>query len=137
MISDHFGRQSPRLWNHKDIDFLIPVSQFSQAIAMFKNLGYVKMFVPYKKARLTENHVRFGSLIDGRKVLVDLYAQNKISTIRITHKNISYLLLSPQKELDNWKDRRKRDGSKPSIDLSIEFLDQVVNKEVFEENEIQ
>lgn len=137
MLSDFLRRASPRPWNHKDIDFIVPLSQFSKAIAFFKSLGYARGFVPRKKARLVQNHIRFGNTINETKVLVDLYGESKISVVRIQRNNIKIPLLSPRVELENWKDREKRLGPKPSISLSIKFLNYVASEELFEEEELE
>ena len=136
MLSNFLKRDSPRPWNHKDIDFIVPLSQFSKAIAFFKSLGYTKVFVPHKKARLTKNHVRFGNEVNNTKILVDLYGEPKISIIKIKQNNIEIPLVSPRIELENWEDRKQRVGSKPSINLSIEFLKRVIEKNIFEEEEL-
>ena len=133
ILSNFLKRDSPRPWNHKDIDFIVPLSQFSKAIAFFKSLGYTKVFVPHRKARLTKNHVRFGTNVNNIKILVDVYGEPKISIIRIKQNNNEIPLLSPRIELENWKDRKKREGSKSSINLSIEFLKFVIEKNLFEE----
>lgn len=136
MLSDYLKRDSPRPWDHKDIDFIVPLSQFSRAIAFFKSEGYVKVYVPHKKARLTENHVRFGKIVDKRKVLVDLYGEAEISVAKIKRNDIGIPVLSPKIELENWKDRETRIGPKPSISLSIEFLNYVVSEALLEEEEL-
>ena len=136
ILSNFLKRDSPRPWNHKDIDFIVPLSQFSKAIAFFKSLGYTKVFVPHKKARLTKNHVRFGNKVNDTKILVDLYGEPKISIIKIKQNNIEIPLLFPRIELENWEDRKEREGSKPSINLSIEFLKSVIKKDLFEEEEL-
>ena len=136
MLLDYLKRNSPRRWNHKDIDFIVPLSQFSRAIAFFKSEGYARVFVPHKKARLTKNHVRFGNIIDKTKVLLDLYGEPKISVVRIKRNDIKIPLLSPRIELENWKDREKRLGPKPSISLSIQFLNYVLSQNLFEEEEL-
>lgn len=137
MLSDYLKRDSLRPWNHKDIDFIVPLSQFSRAIAFFKSEDYVRVFVPHKKARLTENHIRFGKIIDDTKVLVDLYGEAEISVARIKRNNIQIPVLSPKIELENWEDREKRIGSKPSISLSIELLNHVVSEALLEEEELK
>lgn len=136
ILSDYLKRDSPRPWNHKDIDFIVPLRQFSRAIAFFKSDGYMRVFVPHKKARLTENHIRFGKIIDNTKVLVDLYGEPEISVVKIKRNNIEIPLLSPKIELENWKDREKRLGPKPSISLSIKFLNHIVSEELLEEEEL-
>lgn len=136
ILSDVLKRDSPRPWNHKDIDFVVPLSQFSKAIPFFKSLSYTKVFVPYKKRRIVKNHVRFGKNVNNTKILVDIYATPKVSIIKIKRNNVEFLLLSPRVELENWKDREHREGSKPSINLSIDFLECVVAMNLFEEEEL-
>jgi len=136
MLSDFLGRESVRTWNHKDIDFIVPLSQFSKAIAFFKEIGFVKVFVPYKKRRLTKNHTRLGNVIEGQKILVDIYGLLRIPIVRIERNKTQIALISPRLELDNWIDRRQRLGSKPAIDLSIEFLKNVVNDDLIKEEDI-
>lgn len=136
ILSDVLKRDSPRPWNHKDIDFVVPLPQFSKAIPFFKSLGYIKVFVPYKKRRIVKNHVRFGKNVNNTKILVDIYGTPKVSIIKTKRNNIEFLLLSPRVELENWKDREQREGSKPSIDLSIDFLKCVVAMNLFEEEEL-
>lgn len=136
MLSDFLGAQSPRPWNHKDIDFIVPLSQLSKAIAFFKNLEYTRVFAPYKKQRLAKNHIRFANIIDEKKILVDLYGQSRVPVVKIERNNSKIMLLSPRIELENWLDRRRRLGSKPSIDLSIELLKNIVNKNLFQENKL-
>jgi hypothetical protein len=133
ILSDFLGRKSPRPWNHKDIDFIVPLSQFSKTIAFFKSLGYVKIFVPYKKSHLLKNHIRFGNQIDDFKVLVDVYGQPKVVVVKVKHGGFDFPIVSPRIELENWVDRKRRLGSKPSIDLSIEFLKLAVTKNLPEE----
>jgi hypothetical protein len=82
MLSDFLKRNSPRAWNHKDIDLLVPLSQLSTVIVFFKDLGFVRVFVPYKKTRLTKNHMRFGTTVRGHKVLVDIYGIARIPIVR-------------------------------------------------------
>ena len=48
VLSNVLKRDSPRTWNHKDIDFVVPLSQFQRAIAFFKTIGYSSVFVPHK-----------------------------------------------------------------------------------------
>lgn len=133
ILSDFLCRQSSRPWNHKDVDFLVPLSQFGRAIVFFKSLGYVNVFVPYKKARLMRNHLRFVAEISNVKVLVDLYGLREIPTVRVRHDDFELPLLSPRLELENWIDRKKRLGSKPSIDLSIEFLESAIVRNLAEQ----
>ena len=137
MLSDSIGAQSPRPWNHKDIDFVVPLSQLSKAIAFFKAIGYVKVFVPYKKQRLVSNHIRFANVFDEKKVLVDIYGLSVVNVIFIEWKGVKIMLLCPRVELENWLDRKRRLGSKPSINLSIDLLTEVVNKKLFGEHELR
>jgi len=136
MLSDFLGRESVRAWNHKDIDFIVPLSQFSKAIAFFKEIGFVRVFVPHKKRRFSKNHTRLGNVIEGQKVLVDIYGLPRISIVRIERNETQIAVISPRLELDNWIDRRQRVGSKPAIDLSIEFLKNVISSELFKEEDI-
>jgi len=136
VLSNVLKRDSPRPWNHKDIDFVVPLSQFQRAISFFKTLGYTSVFVPNKKSRLTENHIRFGNQINKTKILVDLYGVPKLAIIKIEQNNNRVLLLSPRIELENWKDRQKRIGSTPSINLTIEFLEHIIDEGLFTEEEI-
>ena len=137
ILSNYMKRDSPRPWNHKDIDFIVPLSHFSRAIAYFKTLGFTRVFVAHKKARLTENHVRFGKNVNDVKILVDVYGKAKISIIRIKQNDREISLLSPRIELENWKDRERRLGPKPSIRLSIDFLEDAIKTGSFEEEEIK
>ena len=137
ILSNFLGRHSSRSWNHKDIDFIVPLSQLSRAIAYFKTLGYARVFVPHKKARLTENHVRFGNIVNEVKVLVDVYGKAKPQIIRIRRNDLEIQLLSPRIELENWKDRERRVGPKPSIRLSIDFLEDVMKQGSLEEEELK
>lgn len=134
ILSDHFGRKTGRPWNHKDIDLNVPLSQLPAAIAFFKGMKFVRTFVAHKKARLTKYHYRFGGTFAGRKILVDIYGVEKIPFIKIPWKGSEFLVVSPRIELENWIDRKKRQGSKPSIELSIEFLEHIVKKDIFRED---
>jgi len=136
MLSDFSKRNSTRAWNHKDIDFLVPLSQFSKTIAFFKEIGFVRAFIPTKKSRLTKNNIRFANVIEGQKILVDVYGLSIIPIIRITCNESEITLISPQFELENWLDRKKRLGSKPAINLTINFLNEVIRKDLFKEEEI-
>lgn len=136
MLSKYLKRDSPRQWNHKDIDFVVPLSQLSRAIAFFKSLGYTKVFVPHKKARVAKNHFRFGNIINNVKILVDIYGKPKMAIVRINQNGIEIPLLSPRIELENWRDRERRVGPRPSIRLSIDFLQSVVERKLFEEEEL-
>ena len=136
MLSDSVERGSPRAWSHKDVDFLVPLSQLSKAIAFFKEMGFAKAFIPHKKSRLTKNHARLVNVIEGRKILIDIYGLPKIPIIRIEHNETIIALISPRLELENWIDRRQRLGPRPSIDLSIEFLNSVVDRGSFKEEEL-
>ena len=136
MLSDFLKRDSLRAWNHKDIDFIVPLSQLSKAIAFFKEMGFIKVFVPHKKRRLTKNHARLANVMQGQKVLVDIYGLPRVPIIRIERDGTKIALVSPRLELENWIDRRQRLGSRPAIDLSIEFLSYVVNKGSLKEEEL-
>jgi len=136
LLSKYLKRDSPRQWNHKDIDFVVPLSQFPKTIAFFKSLGYTKVFVPHKKARLAKNHFRFGNIIKNMKVLVDIYGKPEIFIVRIHQNDIEIPLLSPRIELENWKDRERRTGPKPSISLTIDFLQSIVEKKLFDEEKL-
>lgn len=136
MLSDFLSRESPRPWNHKDVDFIVPLSQFSKAIVLFKDMGFVKVFVPHKKRRLTKNHMRFGKVVEGEKILVDIYGLPRVPIVKIKRNDAEIALLSPRLELENWIDRGQRLGSKPAIDLSIEFLKSVIDRRLFKEEEL-
>ena len=136
LLSDFLKQDSPRRWKHKDIDLVVPLSQFATAIAFFKSLGYIKAVVSYKRRRLVKNHVRFVGEVYKKKVLVDVYGLSKVPTIEIEKDNNRILLLSPRIELENWKDRQERVGAKPSISLSIKLLQYTVRNKIFQEKEI-
>jgi hypothetical protein len=133
ILSDFLHRESSRPWNHKDIDFVVPLSQFGKAIIFFKDLGYAKVFTPYKKAHLIRNHTRFGTKVDNAKILVDIYGLHQVPIIRVTNGDLEIPLISPRIELDNWIDRKKRLGGGPSVDLSIEFLRSVTERNFAEQ----
>lgn len=136
VLSNFRKRNSPRIWNHKDIDYVVPISQFSKTIAFFKEIGFVKAFIPYKKRRLTKDHMRFVNETESQKILVDVYGLPKIPIIAVEHDEVKIALVSPSLELENWKDRRQRLGPKPAIDLSIEFLSSVLKEGSFKEKEL-
>lgn len=137
ILSDYFGRKTGRPWNHKDIDLQVPLSQLHSAIPFFKSIKFVKGFVPYKKARLVKNYYKFSGKFDGQKILVDVYGADKIPVIKIPWRGSEFLVISPRLELENWIDRKKRQGSRQSIELSIEFLEAIVKEGNYTEDEIR
>ena len=133
ILSDHFGRKSSRPWNHKDIDLMVPLSQFSSAIMFCKSINFVESFVSYKKKRLVKNHKRFSGTIDGQKIMVDIHGMKKIPIIKIPWNGSEFFVISPRVELENWVDRKKRQGSTSSILLSIKFLESIISKNDYTE----